>query len=263
MIFKTISQQDYSITPYPVFYDYKLSYTSGSPTNTTDLSVKFCRKYNESVGTLRVPNMEFDLFNSISQSFYSPAAYVQYGIKSDSYIPSESAWVVGITQDLFGNEVVRGSFSLRVNNTASIDDGNGNLLVSGSIIGRIFYDKGIILVNPTASVGSALNAGGLAIASGTLVDVRFTSSLVLYEHHIRLRLGPDDFLVSAANPSSTAIISGSLSAASMMYQDKMKPYITSLGLYNSRNELLAVAKVSTPIQRTNQTAQTFIIKFDT
>jgi hypothetical protein len=43
----------------------------------------------------------------------------------------------------------------------------------------------------------------------------------------------------------------------------MRPYITTLGLYNSNNELLAVAKVSNPIQRTNDIAQTFVIKFDT
>jgi hypothetical protein len=41
------------------------------------------------------------------------------------------------------------------------------------------------------------------------------------------------------------------------------PYITTIGLYNPDNELVAVAKVSNPIQRTDYSVQTFVVKFDT
>jgi hypothetical protein len=43
----------------------------------------------------------------------------------------------------------------------------------------------------------------------------------------------------------------------------MVPYITSIGFYNSDNDLLAVAKLSNPVKRTLDVAQTFIVKFDT
>jgi len=42
----------------------------------------------------------------------------------------------------------------------------------------------------------------------------------------------------------------------------IKPYVTSIGLYNDEYQLLAIAKVSVPIQRTFDTEQIFIIKFD-
>jgi hypothetical protein len=42
----------------------------------------------------------------------------------------------------------------------------------------------------------------------------------------------------------------------------MKPYVTTIGLYNENNELLLVAKPSVPVQRTSDVTQTFIIKFD-
>jgi hypothetical protein len=41
-----------------------------------------------------------------------------------------------------------------------------------------------------------------------------------------------------------------------------EPYITSIGLYNDQNELLATAKLSAPLTRMKYTDQTFVIKFD-
>jgi hypothetical protein len=41
------------------------------------------------------------------------------------------------------------------------------------------------------------------------------------------------------------------------------PYVTTIGLYNDQYELLAVAKVSEPIQRTFDVTQTFTVRFDT
>ena len=49
----------------------------------------------------------------------------------------------------------------------------------------------------------------------------------------------------------------------LMSADQIRPYVTTIGLYNDQYELLAVAKLSTPIQRTFESPQIFIIKFDT
>ncbi len=40
------------------------------------------------------------------------------------------------------------------------------------------------------------------------------------------------------------------------------PYITSIGLYNDLNELLAVAKVSRPIRNDPELALSFVVRFD-
>jgi len=40
------------------------------------------------------------------------------------------------------------------------------------------------------------------------------------------------------------------------------PYITSIGLYNDANELLAVAKLSRPIKKSIDLDMTFIVKLD-
>jgi hypothetical protein len=41
-----------------------------------------------------------------------------------------------------------------------------------------------------------------------------------------------------------------------------KPYITSIGLYDDYGRLLAIGKLSTPIQTPNNTDTTFVVKFD-
>ena len=40
------------------------------------------------------------------------------------------------------------------------------------------------------------------------------------------------------------------------------PYITSVGLYNDANELIAVAKTGRPIPKTQNTDMTFVVKID-
>ena len=40
------------------------------------------------------------------------------------------------------------------------------------------------------------------------------------------------------------------------------PYVTSIGLYNDANELIAVAKTNRPIQKTQNSDMTFVVKLD-
>ena len=106
---------------------------------------------------------------------------------------------------------------------------------------------------------------------------------------MNVKLAPTDFNFSLFNPTVlrtyTALsnASGSFFTASMQQQGiktsgstsntyniynlmsngVIKPYITSIGLYNERYELLAVAKLSEPIQRTFDVDQIFIVRFDT
>jgi hypothetical protein len=51
--------------------------------------------------------------------------------------------------------------------------------------------------------------------------------------------------------------------SSLTPSQSLYPYVTTIGLYNQDNELMAVAKLSNPIQRTDYSVQTFVVKFDT
>jgi hypothetical protein len=235
------------------------------------------RKYLTSSG-LRVENFEQELYDSVLQTFYSALPYTYYGIKSSSYVPSNEVHVVSISQDVFGEEIKRGTVSITLSGTSSYDDSMGNLIVSqsntGSIIGRIFYDKGIILIKPTSSIVSGgFSVNGMCIVSGSSVGINFTSSVKLYEHSVKVKINPAEYNFSLYNPSikrtfytgsNTTPLQSMVSRSSNPENTQyLAPYVTSIGLYNAANELIAVAKVSNPIQRSFDSMQTFIIKFDT
>lgn len=267
--YKSLAPNEYTITPFRTYATHTYVYISGSMNNSIDAQVSLGIKYNTGSG-LRVENTQQELYDSILQTFYSPIPYASYGIDNTAYIPTGSVFVVSITQDIFGEEIKPGSFKIIVGNSSSIDDGYGNLIVSesgiGSYLGRIFYDKGIAVIRPTSSIaGGGLTKNGLCIVSGTNVQVQFTSSVKLLEHSVKIKLNPTDFVYSVYNPSVTEKVYTGSSATpiELMASQSLYPYVTAIGLYNQDNELMAVAKISNPIQRTDYTIQTFVVKFDT
>lgn len=266
--YKSLAPNEYTITPFRSYASHNYTYTSGS-NNSVDVQISFGTKYLTSSG-LRVENNQQELYDSVIQTFYSLLPYTSYGIQSSSYVPIDSVFVVSVTQDIFGEEIKPGTFSLRVGTSSSYDDGEGNLIASssgvGEIIGRIFYDKGIAVVKPTSSIaGGGLTKDGMSVLNGTSVQVQFTSSVKLLEHSIRVKLNPTDFMFSTYNPSANKpmFTGSSILPVHLMFSQSLYPYITGIGLYNQKNELLAVAKLSNPIQRTDYTTQTFVVKFDT
>lgn len=266
--YKSLAPNEYTITPFRAYASHTYTYVSGSTANSIDTQITLATKYVTGSG-LRVENIQQEMFDSVVQLFYSAIPYSSYGIVSSSYHPTSSVFVVSVTQDIFGEEIKPGSFVVQVGTSSSLDDGMGNLIVSesgtGSIVGRIFYDKGIAIIQPTSSVSGGLSRNGICIVSGTNVQVNFTSSVKLFEHNIRLKLQPTDFLYSVYNPSAIKqMFTGSIQTPlELMSSQSLYPYVTTIGLYNQDNELLAVAKLSNPIQRTDYTMQTFVVKFDT
>jgi len=268
--YKSLAPNEYKITPFHAYASHDYTYTSGSSNNSVDVQVHFAKKYVSGGGSIRTENFAQDLFDSIIQTFYSPIPYASYGIESSAYHPTGSMYVISITQDIFGEEVTPGSLSVRIGPSMSYDDGDCNMVVSssgvGSIIGRVFYDKGIAILKATSSVaGGIINNGGMYIDNGTNVRVQFTSSVKLFEHSIRVRLEPTELLYSTNNPSvdKPLVSDSNIRPIQLMASQSLYPYITTIGLYNEMNELMAVAKLSNPIQRTDYTVQTFVVKFDT
>lgn len=267
--YKALAPNEYTITPFRTYASHTYTYISGS-VNSPEVQIILGEKYITGSGGLRTENLQYEMFDSVIQTFYSAIPYASYGIVSSSYYPSQSVFVISVTQDIFGEEITPGTFSVTVGSSMSYDDGMGNIIASssgtGSIIGRIFYDKGVALLKPTSSIaGGGLTKEGICIVGSTNVNVQFSSSVELYEHNVRVKLNPTDFLYSIYNPStSKTVFTGSNSLPlDLMASQSLYPYITTIGLYNANNELMAVAKLSNPIQRTDYSVQTFVVKFDT
>jgi hypothetical protein len=106
---------------------------------------------------------------------------------------------------------------------------------------------------------NSISASGMAIQNGGVVTTTFNSTLTIYEHTVVCKIEPSEYNYTL-NPTT---ISGSTQTYNnYISSGSANPYITSIGLYNAQNELLATAKLSGPLTRTKYTDQTFIIKFD-
>ena len=76
-------------------------------------------------------------------------------------------------------------------------------------------------------------------------SVSFQSNLTIYEHQYRCSISENEFLFSL-NPT---LLSGSTNEVlyNFVTGSYFSPYITTVGLYNDNQELLAVAKLSRPL----------------
>lgn len=228
----------------------------------------------------------------LNSYFYSGSIL---GTASLAGLPDES-YILSIGQQFYGDRIKPGTFELttEVPNKTILDDDVGNLYISesgvGTYIGNVFYDKGIAVIkHNTSPVTTTINTNGLKLVNGSRLYIDYESDVKFDRHEIYAKIAPEEFNFSIFNPTilrsyqATGSVSASIFTASMQQQNVktsgsstdtynlynlmsagvIKPYITTVGLYNERYELLAVAKLSEPIQRTFDTDQIFIVRFDT
>jgi hypothetical protein len=87
----------------------------------------------------------------------------------------------------------------------------------------------------------------------------FKNEHIVYENEIRCKVGENEFNLSH-NPTLSTDRSGSL--REFATSSDFTPYVTTVGLYNDRSELLAVAKLAQPIPLSSTTDTTFVVKYD-
>ena len=234
---------------------------------------------------------EYIMYRSVKNYFYDNCLFIsgsKYVTKSIAGIPNES-YVISIGENFYGDRIKPGTFELatELTNKTVYDDGYGNLFVSqsgtGSYVGNIFYNRGVAVIKQdTGSAVTALSKSGLKLVSSSLMYLDYSSDVNLYRHEANIKIDPHDFngslnvsLMQGYKPSTQLLneyidenilpTSGSdgYYLYTLMGAGKITPYITSIGLYNDQYELLAVAKLSEPIQRTFDMSQIFIVRFDT
>ena len=96
------------------------------------------------------------------------------------------------------------------------------------------------------------------IYSGSF-NLSFKNEHTIYENEVRCIVKESEFNLSY-NPTLTSDESGSLYGFAT--SSSFNPYVTTLGLYNDNNELLAVAKFGKPLLISPDTDMTFVVKYD-
>ena len=161
-----------------------------------------------------------------------------------------------------------------------IDDGEGNLYLSGSspraYVGDIIYNQGSVIITDV-TYASLFRLARLSTA-WQLVSFTWKSSLPIFTHnyHCRVREYEHNYTYNPSALSSSLktvydnngyIYSTSASISNGYLNDNVtgsafQPYITTVGLYNDANQLIAVGKMSQPVPKSANTEMTIIVKID-
>ena len=182
--------------------------------------------------------------------------------------------VYSIPSSLFGESIKPGTFSIDYATGIATDDGNGNLFSNKDKVGDIIYQQGIVLIydiskgssstfknatygDPTSIFGSPFQF----MMDLNNVTCSFQSTMTIYESQYKCTFSPNEFNYTQ-NPSS---ISGNKNEGvpyDFVTGSFFQPYITTVGLYNNANELMAVGKLSQPLQSSNVTDTTILVNLD-
>jgi hypothetical protein len=231
-------------------------------------------------------NVEGDVFVGSPNSVGRYENYLQSTDDVIRYFPTESnslIAILSIPSRLWGDYIQPNSFKFKITDPTQgvdytiIDDGNGQITYNtGGYLGNIIYTHGIVIFTNcadnaslnegygTGSYGENIYGGGNLtsddIINATNVTCSFSSSFDIYETQYKATINEFEFNFSL-NPS---IISGSTDGTvyDFVTGSYFSPYVSTVGLYDNDQNLLAVGKLSQPLPISRTTDTTIFINID-
>jgi hypothetical protein len=222
---------------------YYTNYISGS---LGEVSNAITASFNPD-GTITPPSDSSQIYSTLYYNFNATT------LNPQKTFPTSSIGVISIPTKLYGDYIKPKSFTYIVNNTNYTDDGEGRLISNSEYVGNIIYEHGIIILT------NDVNNSVLNFVTSSNVTCSFSSSYTIYETQYKCTINPDEFNYSQ-NPSLLLDDEGKVyDFATGSY---FSPYITTVGLYDGSNNLLAVAKLSKPLPTSQTTDTTILINLD-
>jgi hypothetical protein len=218
----------------------------------------------------------------LSESIHQPQYYnyLQSTLAFSRFFPTGLDYLVGvfsIPKSLYGDSIKPNTFKITAESGSIVDDGEGNLFLVGSdtIIGNIIYSHGIAVITGTSEIlGSIYGSGvygtstygalGLSFIENFItssnISCSFSSSYILHETQYKCTLNENEFNFSL-NPS---LILGSTEGTvyDFVTGSNFTPYVTTIGLYDDNQNLLAIGKLAQPVPTSRTTDMTFYINLD-
>jgi hypothetical protein len=197
--------------------------------------------------------------NVLVGATYSPLFdnYLQSTLSFPHYFPTSSNSIIGILaipSRLFGDKIQPNSFYYKTANGTYIDDGEGNITSGSNIVGNIIYQHGMIIMT------SASNNDINEFTTGSNITCSFSSSYSIYETQYKCTIRENEFNFSQ-NPT---LLSGSSNDTLYNFATSsyFAPYITTVGLYDEMQNLIAVGKLSQPLPSSRTTDMTIYVNID-
>jgi hypothetical protein len=206
--------------------------------------------------------------------------YLETTLTYERYFPTASNVIIGVISiptKLYGDLIQPGSFIISAESGSVTDDGNGNLYFSldGEYCGNIVYQHGLIILTKDNAAGGPYYGSAIYgtdvygaeanpfienIILSSNVTCSFSSSYTLFETQYKCTFDPSEFNFSL-NPS---LISGSTEGTvyDFVTGSYFNPYVTTVGLYNEAQDLIAVGKLAKPLPLNDITDTTVLINID-
>lgn len=155
--------------------------------------------------------------------------------------------IAGYLRELLGTlDLSEGVISDSTEGTLVIRTGTGDYVRAGDI----HYLHGIIVITHPELI-NAYKTDGL------VPTLKFRSTKEIYTQNTHCTVLAED-LNYTLNPT---VSSGSLGNIRPRFlEDEFNPYVTTVGLYNASNELIAVGKLAQPVPKSDQTDMVFVVK---
>jgi hypothetical protein len=225
-----------------LYYSNYLSSSYGDVVNMPILVPGFDKSGDKLIGSSSTPAYDNYLQTTLSYPKFYPSA-------SDSIIG-----VISIPVRLFGDYIQPNSFNFSAESGSLTDDGEGNILSGSLIIGNIYYPHGLITIT-SASDDTITN-----FVTSSNVTCSFSSSYIIQETQYKCTVRQNEFSFTL-NPS---VISSSAEGTlyGFVTESYYSPYITTIGLYDEAQNLLAIGKLAQPLPSSPTTDTTILINLD-
>lgn len=249
-----------------LYYSNYLSSSYGDP-----VSVPYIIPGNDTAG---------DILVGTTSSAGRYENYLQNTLTYERYFPTASDAIIGVVSiptKLFGEKIQPGSFKLEGPSGSISDDSNGNLVLdlTNELCGIITYQHGIAIITSDGSPGSLYGFANYGVdkysdlndnpfinnlITSPNITCSFSSSYTIFETQYKCTVDATEYNFSL-NPS---LISGSTEGVlyDFVTSSYFNPYVTTVGLYNEAQDLIAVAKLAKPLPLNNVTDTNILINID-
>ena len=214
----------------------------------------------------KVATRSINLDGTFSGDTYSPLYENNIQSLTESrHFPTTSLMsmsVLSIPSKQFGEYIKPGRFKSEVvsDDVLFTDDGQGNLISESNHYGNIIYHAGIVTHTGLNGEGGNFNFSGS----------QWESTITIYESQYKCTIRANEYNYSL-NPSllspsirkqNKILNSGEAQYADFVTSSDFAPFITTVGLYDDNQNLLAVAKLGQPLPTSQTTDTTILINID-
>jgi len=243
---------------------------------------------SDSSGNVILGDVQSPLYDNFLQSTLVPDRF--WPTSSDAEIS-----VISIPSKLYGDYIVPNSLRLETTFTSSggtyvvIDDGEGNLILENNTsyhYGNVIYTHGLIIFTVSGSIfeGYGTSVYGTTGEYGegfppaldwatSPITCSFSSSYKIYEAQYKCTIRESEFNAtlnpSAQSGGSMISVSGSTfykpgggALKDNVTGSYFTPYVTTVGLYDENQNLLAVGKLAQPLPTSATTDTTILVNID-